>query len=283
MTRGEPADRPVRRILVALDASPLSLSALEAAVELAVLLEAEIEGLYVEDADLLRLAGISLVREIDALSAEPRVVDRTRLERQLRLQARRARRALESAAVARQLRWSFRTARGRVALEVRTAAAEADLLILGVRSATPGRGPGSTVRAVLREPTVPVMLLGRRARLGRTVFVIHDGSAAGRRALAVAADLSARGDRGLTVMLPVPEGGSEGSQAAGVEARELGAEIRAVRLPGPGGRIEPRHLAAVLHTARCGLVVVPLSALPEKPAALGKLLGAVDCPVLLVG
>jgi nucleotide-binding universal stress UspA family protein len=44
----------IRRILVALDASPHSFAALEAAAHLAAHLEAELFGLYVEDENLLR-------------------------------------------------------------------------------------------------------------------------------------------------------------------------------------------------------------------------------------
>ena len=50
------ADHTPRRILVALDASAHSHAALAAAVALAARLHAEIEGLFVEDINLLRLA-----------------------------------------------------------------------------------------------------------------------------------------------------------------------------------------------------------------------------------
>ena len=59
----------IRRILVALDASRHSLAALEAAAELAARLKAELVGLFVEDIDLLRLAGLPFAREIRYPSA----------------------------------------------------------------------------------------------------------------------------------------------------------------------------------------------------------------------
>ena len=50
----------IRRILVALDASPHSLAALEAASELADALKAELVGIFVEDVNLLASGRITL-------------------------------------------------------------------------------------------------------------------------------------------------------------------------------------------------------------------------------
>ena len=60
----EPEAPQANRILVALDASPQSEAALRAAAELAALLEAELEGLFVEDINLLHLCGLPFGREI---------------------------------------------------------------------------------------------------------------------------------------------------------------------------------------------------------------------------
>ena len=46
------------RVVVALDSSPQSEKALRAAVELATLLDAELEGLFVEDINLMHLCGL---------------------------------------------------------------------------------------------------------------------------------------------------------------------------------------------------------------------------------
>ncbi|MGB7837261.1 MAG: universal stress protein, partial [Terrimicrobiaceae bacterium] len=59
----------IRRILVALDASAHSRAALEAACELALGLDAELSGLFVEDINLLRLAQLPFASEISYPSA----------------------------------------------------------------------------------------------------------------------------------------------------------------------------------------------------------------------
>ena len=90
----KPATGARRRILVGLDSSPASLAALHAALRLAVELDAEIDALYVEDANMLRFAGLPFTRIIDAWSAGPREVEPPDVERALRLQAQRVRRHL---------------------------------------------------------------------------------------------------------------------------------------------------------------------------------------------
>ena len=59
----------IRRILVAVDASTHSLAALEAASVLAEVLNAELVGIFVEDINLLRLAGLPFAREVRYQSA----------------------------------------------------------------------------------------------------------------------------------------------------------------------------------------------------------------------
>lgn len=58
----------IRRVLVALDASPGSVVAAAAAARMAAALEAELEGLFVEDHDLLRLSRSSQARQVGFLT-----------------------------------------------------------------------------------------------------------------------------------------------------------------------------------------------------------------------
>ena len=92
--RKQGKQQTIRRILVALDASHHSLAALDAAAELAASLEAELQGLFVEDANLLRLAGLPVARVVRYPFATPARPDPVRMERELRVQAAQARQAL---------------------------------------------------------------------------------------------------------------------------------------------------------------------------------------------
>jgi nucleotide-binding universal stress UspA family protein len=194
----------IRRILVALDASPQSLAALRAAVELSVKLEAELLGLFVEDIELLRLADSPYARDLLLPTARETPLNRASMERKLKAQAEQVRKALAAVANPAKVAWSFRVVRGRVPSEILTAAAEYDLLALGrigwslVRKS----GVGSTALAALSE-AVPALLLSSRATLAeRPVLVWCDGTPESVRGVLAAAELAQIGSGKLTVLLP---------------------------------------------------------------------------------
>jgi nucleotide-binding universal stress UspA family protein len=276
------AGRTIRRILVALDASPDSLAAVEASAALAAALEAELIGLYVEDVNVLRLVGRATATEIDFLSGRPRPLGRRDLERQLRGQASRARRTLEKAARSLSVRWSFRTTRGRVPAELRSA--EADLITLGVRGHGPGRGPGSTVRELLEVAGAPVLVTRRGVRIGGTVHVLHDGGATGERAVEIAARVARGGAGALTVLMVAPA-----DRGPEVEEAQLREQLRsqATRAGDEPPDVRIRWLPAadaeailgVTRRDRCGLLILPRSG---PVSDLRLLLRRVHCPVLVV-
>jgi nucleotide-binding universal stress UspA family protein len=177
----------IRRILVALDASPASLEGLKAAADLAVRLDAELAGLFVEDANLLRAVESPFIREVCFFSPYARRLDRSQLERQLRVQAEGMRQALERIARQRGLAWDFRTRRGSVARELIAAAGDDDLIILGRvgRSLSGPRRAGATVRAVVSQRRGATLIL-RQTFCPDPAMVVYDGTASARKALDVA-------------------------------------------------------------------------------------------------
>jgi nucleotide-binding universal stress UspA family protein len=193
----------LRRIVVALDASPHSLVALEAAANLAARMEAELLGLFVEDVELLRLADSPCAREILFPFATGTPLDRPSMERKLRAQSEQVRRALKETAQRAHIRWSFRTVRGRVTSEVLAAAGEADLLALGKVGWSLGRRVriGSTALG-LATSTAPVLLISEQGLPPNSRLLIHyDASPAARRALLAAAQLAKVATSGITVLI----------------------------------------------------------------------------------
>src|SRR6516165_4867430 len=190
MREGE-AEFVLHRILVALDASTHSMAALAAAVQLAAAMEAELEGLFVEDVNLLRLAGLPFAREVRH-TASLEALDSLRMERALKAQAAQAREALAAAARRAQVQWSFRVVRGQVAQEVLAAAAQADLVTLGKqgRSRSPGARLGSTALRVALDAPGTLLLVEHGVPGGLPVLVLYDGSEGAERALDAAARLA---------------------------------------------------------------------------------------------
>lgn len=265
----------IRRILVALDASAHSLAALEASMELAALLGAELEGLYVEDENLHHLTRLPFAKEVDSVSGETRRLRPSDVETHLRRQAERVRGSFERNARRHQVRWRFRTSRGRVPARIREAAADADLVIVGVRSRTPTPGPGSTTRALVGS-TARVMILRRGARLDRGVRVVFDGSAAAVEALDLGREVALERGAQLTVVLT---GDAAASEALALELSRRPPAARVVR----PARHDPEALAAVLALHGSGLVITPRAVLGDDEARRDRFFEAVDGPVLLVG
>lgn len=280
----------IRRILVALDASRHSLAALDAAVELAARLEAELLGLFVEDINLLRLAGLPFAREVHFPSAVARQLDSPHLEQELKRQASQARRALKAAAEQAQIGWSFRVVRGQVTPEVLAAALDADLLTLGMASRPVTRRVrlGSTARTAAAKAPRSVLLLQHGLNVGLPVLVTFDGSAPARQALATAARLAEtakEGDgAGLIVLLLGRAAEPDASRAETVEQEIAdllsgrGLAVRFRRLPGA----VVSNLVEAVRRERGGLLVLGGEEPLLQGEAIQALLDEIDCPVLLV-
>lgn len=129
MARAAAEVKAPRRIVVLLDASAPGRAALEAAAAHAAELEAELIVVFVEDVDLLHLAGLPFAREIGFPSAERRELDASSMQRALRQLADEARRSLVTLGERMPLQWSFQIAHGALSAQLLAAAADADLVI----------------------------------------------------------------------------------------------------------------------------------------------------------
>ncbi|RMF22573.1 MAG: hypothetical protein D6760_07195 [Deltaproteobacteria bacterium] len=276
MTRSE----EVRRILVALDASEHSLAALEAAAEMAARLRAELEGLYVEDSDLLRAASLPFARELSAYGGGRREMSGASMERTLRARAARLRRALEAAAERAGVAWSFRTARGRVARELLSAAEQADMLVVGKAGVATTRRvrAGSVARQVVSGARRTVVVLQRGSAIGRPVLVWYDGSEAGRRALRTGARLAESDHRNIGILIPEGAEAKRLAEGARTVLAEEGLPSRAIVV-----RADLGPVLAAMRDARCRTLVLPAPArLDDGRQASSVLLDYIDCPVVLV-
>ena len=119
------------RVLVALDASEHSMAALQAAAQLAALMQAELHGVFVEDVNLVRVGGIPMCNEVGTFSSGPRAIDNGTVRRMFQVMKAKMQRALEQAAERSQVRWSFRVERGGVTTELLAASEGATVLTMG--------------------------------------------------------------------------------------------------------------------------------------------------------
>lgn len=223
------AERPrhVARIWVALDSASQNEAALEVATALARDARAEVAGLYVEDADLLRLAGLPMAAEMNPLSTVLRPIGTTDIERQLRGQAARIERDLARRARHAGLAWSFHVRRGNPLLEALALAAAHEVMVLGGRRLAPPQRPALAPRAG------PVVLL-------------LDGDSAAPAAKSLAHGAALRLDARLEVLSNTTETVSAARRA---EVRM----VMAARQTAPAADLE--GLGRLLAEMRCPLVL----------------------------
>src|SRR5262245_14865636 len=121
------------RVLLALQGSEPAPEPMAAAVRLALSMHAELAGLFVEDADLLRLAALPFTQEVGLMTARVRPFEAADVERTLRRQAEQVRQLLADLAGESRLKWSFQVTRGSLPEQIMAAAEHADLVVVGER------------------------------------------------------------------------------------------------------------------------------------------------------
>ncbi|MDZ7759178.1 MAG: universal stress protein [Desulfovermiculus sp.] len=273
---------PLHRILVPLDASENSLTALNTAAELAAALNAELEGLFVEDINLLQLCEFPFAREVSFLAPKFRRIDRAETERQLRIQAQRLQKILSDVAGRFHVPWKFRVTRGGVPAEVLAATENADLTILGRSgwSMTGRRQMGSTVRTVVRQGRGMTLIIQQGMRFQPPVQVVFTGSSLSEKAMILALDLGRKKEIPVVVLVA---GEPENQEKLQERTREL--------IAGQGGRASLQILPRALDLRQIDQAVRlhgpgPLFIPCEEPQLHGDelqaLVDSVQNPVLLV-
>lgn len=274
--------RDLRRILVALDASPHSREALEMAIDIAADFSAEVVGVFIEDAATLRAAQLPFVQEVRSFQRGPQTLSDRRVERQMRRQAEYAEDMLWHHAEYADVPYSFRVLRGKVAEELLSAAEEADLVALGKTSTMSSRRRlGSSAQTVVTEASSPVLVVRRVLRRPRPVLTYYDGSETADAALQLAVRLACRmPNLPLKVLIPAHE--STDVEALRHRVRELctnASSLVQIRSLSP---LEVSRLASTAHEEEGGLVVLPAPVLDEQTAPVDQFLYELDSPVLIV-
>jgi nucleotide-binding universal stress UspA family protein len=262
MTEAETKESDARRILVALDTSARGQAALQAAVRLALKTRAELQGLYVEDEDLVRLAALPFSREVDLASALSRELHSGTMKRALRAAAQETQQTFSKTLQPLDLQWTFRVVRGTVTHTSLAAAGDVDLLVIGQR----GRLP----RASMGGPSGP-----RKGSTARVV-AIFDGSPSAARVLELATSLIEPESPGMTVLIPAGQGEEvTKSCMSWLQQHQIEAEIHQL--------LEPSE-EAILHYVRQrppGVLLINRDSNVISRAQINQLVDRFEWPIVL--
>lgn len=259
--------QPRIRIIVALNACRRDLGALEIAATLATRRGCELQAVFVEEMNLLNIAELPFIKEIDRLSGTEREFDQTRIARAHRARLSEIQQALDRLIERRQIRASLKIVRGHFVPTVLSFVGEVDVLVLSRRGETQSGGP-------VAGKSGPGG--GRGSTSDRPIWAIVDGSEESLAALWVAADIAATEPCALYVALP-----------ANQEA--LAAELRARLTANPAASppvvrvntVEPFDAPALLRSIRqsgCRMLIVKRA----DGELLENVAEAAECPVILV-
>lgn len=259
-----------RRIAITLDASEAGRPALETCVRLAAILGARLEGIFVEDINLIRLSGLSFLREVRPSSLGEESVSAQRMQRELRTLARYAERMLEQAAQEMGVPWSFQVWRGNAGADTLTRTFAADILGLGrtgARSSRQLRMASATRAYPSRKPPT-------------TISVLFSASNNAQRALATAAHLAPELDASLTVLLQ--DTSAESFEALKDKARSQLAEQRQTARFAVLANTGAASLAQAVASTATGILIAEADHPLFRQAGLEPCLETLSCPVLLV-
>lgn len=257
-TRSNPA---IRRIAVTLDAFDLSVAALDQAARLASRMGAQLEGIFVEDLDLLQLAELPFLREIRRSSRSVEAMNPLRMEQEFRVLARRAERLLGEQAARHHVSWSFRIWRGSIDTELLASVMEVDVLALTHLGSALARG--------------------HSARPGRSaIAVLYDDSEPAARALETAAGIATEQQVRLNILLPGTLGTDTATLRQAVISRlgEQAAGAQFIQMPDAS---LPSLLEALTGTDSAALILQRDHELLQTPT-LRKCLNSLNCPLLVV-
>jgi nucleotide-binding universal stress UspA family protein len=257
-------------IIAAIDGSPQSLAALEAAARISASLNARLRAMFVEDINLLRSAELPFTRVV-ASSGEARSFTIEDVERELHRLEHTVRAAVEKAAERFGILWTFDVVRGAVVGELVRAAAEADVVTVG-RSGWSRRGPkhlGSVTRSLVAEGPASVLLVETGAGIEGPVVVLYGESETAQRGLDLAIALARQRPTKLTVVLyaadpaPLELAVRDRLSAAGLPPNSWSIlDTRRTPLPDvvrrirPGLVITPREAAAAMEEIHCSTFIV---------------------------
>jgi nucleotide-binding universal stress UspA family protein len=256
---------PVQRVLVSLDDSWCGREALEAAANLASELQAELKGLFVEDINLFRLAGLPFVREITTSSGISRRVDVDSMERALQKKAEYIEEALASTAKQAQLKWSFSVARGRIMQRTWAESAEADVIIFG------SRGHAPPARAWLGHA---------RTEATHPILAVYDESPNQQRVVETAVALARRYERELVILILADNSRKYSELVGGLHAALDSSNMSNVAISPP--IVSDNELLHTANQRQGSLLLIGRSCPLLNEATLESLVENLDCPIGIV-
>ena len=250
--------RRASRVLIATDSCGDVEIAVEAGVSLAAATGAPLESVFVEDANLFRLASLPFVFETSPLTGQRRAVAGDAMERALRVEAARLQNLIAGSAARARLAWSFQVLRGELLIAADAQQADLTIVALGKRSLSRTAG----VR-----------------KSAQTIAALFDASAAAWRSLDAASRVARALGGGCRVLIALA-----GDEASRRQSESVAAWLRREGIAGEVIAMErgSRALSALLRDRPPALLVVPAAEATPPAHELRQLMRELPCSLMIV-
>jgi hypothetical protein len=268
----------IERIVVPLDAASETATAIDTAVRLAARWHVPVHGVFIEDEELIGLAGLPFARQV-TLGAGAERLTRDQVEDHFRAAAERARRELAAEAERRDVEWSFEVARGPLTADI--LAGEHNLVVAGATT----RPVGGHFRVSSRcwswmEVAARPFLLAKRAwETGGSVLTLLRGRGPqSAQTLGIAAQIAGFHSRTLTVAGAFDLAGPD-DFAAWVSGLLEGHSLNLQTEP---EALEPTALRQRILELDCRLLVLEAGEQDGRAEDLREIVEQLTCDVLII-
>lgn len=270
----------LREILVAIDTSTHSHAALEAAVALAKTMEANIQGLFVEDELWNKITNLPSTRAVNALTGDVLPLENDTLEHQVAILRNRLRRKLEKMSSQNRVKYSWSSARGNVEKKILEASENADLITIGLKGQSARRkNLGSSAKMIIQKAEKPVLILKEGLHLGTTLTAVYDASKESQRGIRLALKIAEKNKSSLKVLVvdnnpdAVDQRNKELEKI--LENNEVSVQVELMKSTDLGSFLNS------INEQRSGLLIIPKSQ-PLLAKSFETVLLHINCPLLMV-
>ena len=271
----------IKRILVSLDSSRHSFSALKAAVELARHYNAELKGVFIQDTALLNLAETELLYEVGEYTAISRRISVEGITQGMAVQSRWIARAFQKLTTQTGIHGDFLVLHGNVDEIIDKESEKCDLLVLGKSGTHPMRKGrlGSTAKAIIKHGEKSILLVEEDTNLGYPIFVLFSDSPLGWTSLKTANKLLASGEE-LTIL--IEDIGKEEFTNQKNEIRAWAKEENVNILFQPFTSDSFGRFILKIKNLRTGLFFIPYMLKPLYKELVEKYLKEIPFPIFIV-
>lgn len=271
-----------RHILVALDTSGHSRSALIAAAQLAQLSKAELRGLFVHDEQWFRIGRFPLSNEISEITGEKRKLAEKYIEKQIQLLENRIKEHMRNIDRIFDIDHKWNSVKGTIETEVLKAGKKADLITIG-RTGFSNKLEdklGRTARYIVKHSEKPVLLLEEGQRLSQSVIVIYDGTSQAKRSLDLGLKIAGNNEGELLIFGLIAPSESVKDRTREIEKKVQNADVDiSLRL---FKRDDILNLTSNIYQLTGGLLIIPKDQPLIKEEWIGKIFNLAQCPLLLM-